>query len=218
MKQNSKLPFQTIGEEIANSILHGFGAFLAIVGLVLLVLRGNGYLGVAAAGAKTITSYVVFTGAMFCMFLASTLYHGIQHVEAKRILRILDHSAIYLFIAGSYTPFCLIGLKGAWGWAIFIAEWVLAAAGITLHAVNFRALKKVELIVYLLMGWAIVIATIPLVRSISHISLILLAAGGVAYTLGALFYRKREIRGTHVTWHAFVLVGAICHWLSIWWL
>jgi hemolysin III len=212
------LPYQTIGEEIANSILHGFGALLAVVGLVLLVLRGNGYLGFAAAGTKTVSSYVIFASAMLCMFLASTLYHGIQHVGAKRILRILDHSAIYLFIAGSYTPFCLIGLKGAWGWAIFGAEWALAAAGITLHAVNFRALKKVELIVYLLMGWAIVIATIPLVKAISHLSLILLAAGGAAYTLGALFYRKHETRGAHVAWHAFVLAGAICHWLSIWWL
>jgi hemolysin III len=212
------LPFQTLGEEIANAILHGLGALLAVAGLVLLVLRGNGYLGIAAGGAKTITSYVIFTAAMLCMFLASTMYHAIQHTGAKRILRILDHSAIYLFIAGSYTPFCLVGLQGALGWTICGAEWALAAAGITLHAVNYRPLKKLELVVYILMGWAIVIATVPLVRSISHLSLILLASGGAAYTLGALFYRKHETRGAHVTWHVFVLAGAVCHWLSIWWL
>ncbi|WP_010256171.1 PAQR family membrane homeostasis protein TrhA [Treponema primitia] len=212
------LPFQTLGEEIANAVLHGLGALLAVVGLVLLVLRGKGYLGIAAAETKTVVAYVIFTAAMICMFLASTLYHAVQHTGAKRILRILDHSAIYLFIAGSYTPFCLVGLKGAWGWAIFGAEWALAAAGISLHAVNYRPLKKLELVVYILMGWAIVIATVPLVRSISRLSLILLAAGGVAYTLGALFYRKHEVRGAHVTWHAFVLAGAFCHWLSIWWL
>jgi hemolysin III len=217
------LPFQTLGEEIANAILHGLGALLAVAGLVLLVLRGNGSLGagpgsVAAAGAKTITSYVIFTAAMLCMFLASTLYHAIQHTGTKRIFRVLDHSAIYFFIAGTYTPFCLVGLRGALGWAIFGAEWVLAAAGITLHAVNYRPLKKFELAVYILMGWAIVIATVPLVRAISLLSLILLAGGGAAYMLGAFFYRKHETRGAHVTWHVFVLAGAICHWLSIWWL
>jgi hemolysin III len=209
---------QTLGEEIANAILHGLGALLAVAGLVLLVLRGMGYLGIAAAGAKTIVSYIVFTAAMFCMFLASTLYHAIRHREAKRIFRILDHSAIYLFIAGSYTPFCLVGLRGALGWAIFGAEWALAAAGITLHAVNYRPLKKLELAVYILMGWTIVIATVPLAKSISQLSLILLAAGGAAYTLGALFYRRHGTRGAHVTWHVFVLAGACCHWLSIWWL
>jgi hemolysin III len=212
------LPFQTLGEEIANSVLHGLGALLAVAGLVLMVLRGNGYLDIDAAGAKTVAAYVIFTAAMLCMFLASTLYHAIQHKGAKRIFRILDHSAIYLFIAGSYTPYCLVGLQGALGWAIFGAEWALAAAGITLHAANYRPLKKLELAVYLLMGWAIVIATVPLVRSISRLSLVMLAAGGAAYTLGALFYRKHETRGAHVTWHVFVLAGAICHWLSIWWL
>ncbi|GHV32280.1 hemolysin III [Spirochaetia bacterium] len=217
------LPFQTLGEEIANAILHGFGAILAVAGLVLLVLRGSGYLGagpgsVAAAGAKTIVSYVIFTAAMLCMFLASTLYHAIQHTGAKRVFRILDHSAIYLFIAGSYTPYCLVGLQGAMGWAIVGAEWALAAAGITLHAVNYRPLKKLELVVYILMGWAIVIATVPLTRALSPLSLIFLAAGGAAYMLGVLFYRKRGTRGAHVTWHAFVLAGAACHWLSVWWL
>jgi hemolysin III len=210
------LPSRTLGEEIANAILHGLGALLSLAGFVLLLLRGTGRLGVAAAGAKTVTAYIIFTIAMFCMFLASTLYHAIQQVEAKRIFRILDHMAIYLFIAGSYTPFCLVGLKGAWGWAIFGAEWALAATGISLHGTNNRLFKKFELVVYILMGWAIVIAMVPLIRSISRLSIILLAAGGMAYTLGALFYRKHEIRGAHVTWHVFVLAGAICHWFSIW--
>jgi hemolysin III len=212
------LPFQTLGEETANAILHGLGALLSVAGLVLLLLRGMGCLGVAAAGAKTVTAYIIFTAAMFCMFLASALYHAIQHVGAKRVFRILDHAAIYLFIAGSYTPFCLVGLKGAWGWAIFGAEWALAAAGISLHAANNRLLKKFELMVYILMGWAIIIAMVPLIRSVSRLSIILLAAGGMAYTLGALFYRKHETRGAHVTWHVFVLAGAICHWLSVWWI
>jgi hemolysin III len=212
------LPFQTIGEEIANSILHGIGAMLAVAGLVLLVLRGNGYLGGVYGGATAVTAYVIFTAAMICMFLASTLYHAIQHAGTKRIFRIFDHSAIYLFIAGTYTPFCLLALKGAWGWAVFGAEWGLAILGIILYSVNFRFLKKIELVVYLLMGWAIVISVFPLVKAVSLPSLIFLGAGGVFYTMGTFWYRKHELRGAHVTWHVFVLAGAVCHYLSIWWL
>jgi hemolysin III len=210
------LPFQTLGEEIVNSVLHGFGALLAAVGLVLLVLKANGYLGNGAAGLMTVTAYVIFTAAMICMFLSSTLYHAIQHAGAKRIFRILDHSAIYIFIAGTYTPFCLLGFKGVWGWAIFGVEWALAITGVVLYALNCRALKKVELTVYILMGWAIVVGWVPLVRAIPPVSLVLLVAGGIAYSIGTLWYRKENRRGAHVTWHVFVLAGAICHWWSIW--
>jgi hemolysin III len=208
---------QTIGEEIANSILHGLGVMLAVAGLVLLVLRGSGRLG-GGGGAVAVTAYVIFTAAMICMFMASTLYHAIQHEGAKRIFRIFDHSAIYLFIAGTYTPFCLLALRGAWGWTIFGAEWGLAALGIVLYATNCKFLKKIELIVYLLMGWAIVASVVPLVKAISRPSLIFLAAGGFFYTMGTFFYRKHQLRGAHVTWHVFVLAGAICHYWSIWWI
>lgn len=213
---SAALPFQTLGEEIANSILHGFGALLAAAGLVLLVLKANGHLGNGAGGALTLSAYIVFTAAMIGMFLSSTLYHAIQHVGAKRILRILDHSAIYIFIAGTYTPFCLLGLKGAWGWTIFGLEWALAITGVVLYAINCRVLKKVELVVYILMGWVIVIGWVPLIRAIPPISIVLLIAGGVAYSLGTLWYRRKNQRGAHVTWHVFVLAGAICHWWSIW--
>jgi hemolysin III len=212
------LPFQTPGEEIANSILHGIGSLLAIAGLVLLVLRGIGYLGGNGGGALPITAFVIFTATMITMFLASTLYHAIQHEGAKRVFRILDHSAIYLLIAGTYTPFCLVGLKSAWGWTLFGIEWALALTGITLYAVNCKILKKIELGVYITMGWAIVISIFPLARSIPLASLILLGAGGLAYTLGTLWYRKPQKRGTHVTWHVFVLAGAVLHWWAIWFL
>jgi hemolysin III len=214
--QAAALPLQTLGEEIANAILHGFGAMLAVAGMVLLVLRAGGYLGSAGGGAKAVTAYAIFTAAMICMFLASTLYHAVQHVEAKRILRIFDHSAIYLFIAGTYTPFCLLALKGAWGWAIFGTEWGLAVLGIVLYSVNCRFLKKVELAVYILMGWAILAGSIPLVKAISPLALILLLCGGVFYTMGTFWYRKPRLRGAHVTWHVFVLAGAICHYWSVW--
>ncbi|MDR2402705.1 MAG: hemolysin III family protein [Spirochaetaceae bacterium] len=209
------LPFQTPGEEIANSALHGLGTLLSVAGLVLLVLRAGSYLRGNGGGAA-VTAYVIFTSTMISMFLASTLYHAIQHEGAKRVFRVLDHAAIYLLIAGTYTPLCLLGLRGPWGWTFFGLEWALAAAGITLYAVNVKFLKKAELIVYILMGWAILAAWIPLFRTLPLISLILLAAGGAAYTLGTLWYSKPQRRGAHVIWHVFVLAGAVCHWWSIW--
>ena len=210
------LPFQTPGEEIANSILHGIGALLAVAGLVLLVLRAWGAIGGNGGGTPAVTAYVIFAAAMIAMFLASTLYHAIQHEGAKRVFRVIDHSAIYLLIAGTYTPLCVLALQGALGWVFLAVEWGLAIAGITLYAVSWKFIKKAELVVYILMGWAIVIGWIPLIKVIPLTSQILLIAGGVAYTLGTLWYRKPQRRGSHVTWHVFVLAGTVCHWLSIW--
>ena len=212
------LPFYTIGEEIANAILHGIGTLAAIAGLVLLNLKTRGLFGGPRGGRLDITAALLFTAAMTGMFLISTLYHAIQHRGAKQILRILDHSVIYLFIAGTYTPLCLSGLKGAWGWSLFAVEWSLAALGITLYVIGNKALKKIEVAAYILMGWVIVIGFVPLVRSVPLITIILLLAGGVAYTMGTIWYRKKHIRGTHIVWHGFVLLGTVCHWLSIWFL
>ncbi|MDR1238943.1 MAG: hemolysin III family protein [Treponema sp.] len=211
------LPFQTPGEEIANSILHGLGVLLAIAGLVLLTIRVNGHLG-GRGGGLALVSCVIFAAAMTAMFLASTLYHAIQSRGAKRILRIIDHSAIYLLIAGTYTPFSLLGFRGALGWVYFGIEWALAAAGISLYAANVKFIKKIELAVYILMGWAIIIGAFRLYQSIPLASLIFLAAGGIAYTLGTIWYSKPNRRGTHVVWHVFVLAGAVLHWWAVWFL
>jgi hemolysin III len=212
----SPLPFQTPGEEIANSILHGIGAGLAIAGLVLLVLRANGYLGGSGGGAIAVTAYVLFTACMISMFLASTLYHAITHEGAKRVFRVLDHSAIYLLIAGTYTPFCLLALKGTLGLVFFCFEWACAVAGITLYSANSKFLKKAELAVYILMGWLIVFGAPRLARVIPLPSIIFLFGGGLAYTLGVVWYVQNARRGSHVVWHVFVLIGALCHWFSIW--
>jgi hemolysin III len=212
----SPLPFQTPGEEIANSILHGLGVLLAVAGLILLVFRAKGYLEGRGGDALVITAYIIFTVTMISMFLASTLYHAIQHEKAKRVLRILDHSAIYLLIAGTYTPFCFIGLKGPLGWLFFSIEWGVAIAGITFYATNCRFIKKAELWVYIAMGWAIVAGWFRLISTVPFSSLLMLMIGGIAYTLGTLWYSKPTRRGTHVIWHIFVLAGAICHWWSIW--
>jgi hemolysin III len=210
------LPFQTPGEEIANGILHGLGALLAIAGLVLLVLRAQGYLGGSGGGTVAIWSYSIFMAAMITMFLISTLYHAIQHEGAKRVFRIFDHSAIYLLIAGTYTPFCLLALNGPWGLICFGVEWALAITGIILHAVNCKVLRKLERGVYIGMGWAVVFLGPRLVEAIPFSSFTLLVAGGLAYTLGVIWYSKPTRRGAHVIWHVFVLAGAIGHWWSIW--
>jgi hemolysin III len=211
----SALPFQTPGEEIANAILHGLGMLLAAAGLVLLCARGNGALGGAGGGALAITSYVIFTATMILMFLASTLYHAIAAEGAKRTFRIIDHSAIYVLIAGTYTPFSLLGFKGASGWVYFGIEWGLAALGVSLYSSNVKFIKKVELAVYILMSWAIALGFFRLFQSIPRISAVFLIAGGVAYTLGTVWYSRKNRRGAHVVWHAFVLAGAVLHWFSV---
>jgi hemolysin III len=210
------LPFQTPGEEIANAVSHGAGVLLAVTGLVLLVLQGQGYFNIERTNPLKVLSSLIFMITMISMFLTSTLYHAIPYEKAKRIFRILDHSAIYIFIAGSYTPFCLLGIKGTLGWVCFGIEWILAAIGILLYSLNCRFFKKAELAVYLLMGWAIVVSWFRLVSAIPVASLILLVSGGIAYTLGTLWYAKPTRRGAHVIWHIFVLIGAIGHWWSIW--
>jgi hemolysin III len=155
---------------------------------------------------------------MIAMFLASTLYHAIQAEGAKRVFRIIDHAAIYLLIAGTYTPLSLLGFRGALGWVYFGLEWTLAAAGICLYAANVRIIKKIELAVYILMGWAVIAGIGPLFRSIPRPSAVFLIAGGAAYTLGTIWYSKPNRRGTHVIWHVFVLAGAILHWWAVWFL
>ncbi|MDR0785883.1 MAG: hemolysin III family protein [Treponema sp.] len=210
------LPFQTPGEEIANSILHGLGGGLSIAGLALLLARANGLIGGGGGGVLAVTAYTMFTATMLSMFLASTLYHAISHEGAKRVFRVLDHSAIYLLIAGTYTPFCLLAIPGALGWTFFACEWVLAATGITLFSADVKAVKKVEVFIYILMGWAIVFSASRLLRAVSALSVAFLFAGGLAYTIGAFFYAQKNRRGSHVVWHIFVLAGAFCHWESVW--
>jgi len=202
------LPFQTPGEETANAILHGVGIALAAVGLALLARRGDG------PGATA--CYAAFSGTLISMFLASTLYHALPGERVKRVFQVLDHASVYLLIAGTYTPFSLLGLGGAWGWAYFGAAWALAVAGAALYALNCRPLIRVELAVYLVMGWAIAAALPRLYARIPRSSFALLAAGGAAYTLGTFWYRRRHRRLSHVIWHVHVIAGAACHWLALW--
>ena len=212
----ANLPLYTIREEIANSILHGIGTMGAVAGLVLLSLKTLGFLGAERARNLDILAAILFAATMIGMYLISTLYHAVQHDSAKRVLRKLDHSLVFIFIAGTYTPLCLSGLRGAWGWSLFGVEWALALLGIFLNILDFKSLRKIELAAYIMMGWVIIVGCVPLVRSVPTQSIILLIAGGVAYTLGTIWYRKKSIRFTHVIWHVFVLAGTVCHWFAIW--
>lgn len=209
-KKLPPLPFQTPGEEIANAVIHGIGALLSVAALTLLVLRGS--------DSWAVVSFAIYGASLILLFAASTLYHALTHEGAKRVFQVFDHGAIYLLIAGTYTPFCLVPLRGAWGWTLFGIEWGLAILGITLYAVGVKALKKIEVAVYILMGWCIVVGWTPLYRSVSGATLFWLIAGGVFYTAGTFWYRQKIKRGTHVTWHVFVLAGAVAHFWAIWFL
>jgi len=210
------LPFQTPGEEIANSILHGMGILLAIAGLVLLAVRSKGYLGGTVKDSGAIACYMIYSAMLVLMFFASTLYHAIQHEGAKRVFQILDHSAVYLLIAGTYTPFSLLGLGGAWGWTYFGIEWALAITGLVLYSANWKPIRRSELAVYILMGWAIVFGLFRLRSRIPPLSFLFLLIGGVIYTMGTFWYRRRHRRVSHVIWHIHVVSAATCHWLSLW--
>ena len=200
----------TTAEELANSLTHGLGLLLALVGLVVLV--------VAAAlhgGTVQIVACAVFGASLVLLYTSSTLYHSVQAPRAKRLLRTLDHSAIFLLIAGTYTPFTLVTLRGPWGWSLFAVVWSLAAAGITLRLVLRRRPTALFLSLYLAMGWCVVVAARPLFAAVGPPGVALLAAGGLAYSLGVPFYVWRRLPYHHAVWHLFVLAGSAFHYAAV---
>lgn len=194
-------------EELVNSITHGLGALLSVVALTLMVVVAN--------DAFEMTSAIVYGSSMVILFLASTLYHSVTHTPAKNVLKLLDHCAIYLLIAGTYTPFMLISLKGAWGYSILSVVWTLAVIGIYFKLVYKQRFPKISLVTYLAMGWLIIIAAPQMIANVATGGLILLASGGAAYSLGAVFYAFKKIPFNHAIWHVFVLAGSVCHFLAI---
>lgn len=200
----------TVINEIANSVTHGIGALLAIAGLVLLVV-----FAVIYGNAWHIVSVSIYGSTLVLLYLSSTLYHAIQAPETKRILRIIDHSAIYLLIAGTYTPFTLVTLQGTRGWVMFGIIWGLALLGILYKVFFINRHVVISTLFYLIMGWMIVFSISDLYRGLSTGGLILLGAGGLSYTLGMIFYAARERLLMHAVWHLFVLGGSICHFFAI---
>ncbi len=198
-------------EEVANAISHGAGLILGIVGLVLLLVKAVDQ----QADALTITSMSIYGGSMIALFLASTLYHAIPYQRAKRWLKTFDHCAIYLLIAGSYTPFLLVSLRTPLAVGLMIVIWSLALIGILMKIAFVYRFKKLSLVTYLTMGWLSLIVIYQLAIHLEVGGLTLLAAGGLIYSLGVIFYVAKRIPYNHAIWHAFVLAGCACHFLAI---
>jgi len=203
-------PKMSVGEEIANSVTHGVGALLSLAGMAILILRGAMY-----GTAIHVVSFAIYGTSLFLLHLSSTLYHGLHAPRAKRVFWVFDHAAIYLLIAGTYTPFMLISLWGAWGLTLMIAVWALAIIGILLASVFIGRFRKFALALYLVMGWLIILASRELWFNVPHEALVFVAAGGLSYTLGVVFYCWKRMPYSHMIWHLFVLGGSACHYFAI---
>ncbi len=197
-------------EEIAHSIIHGIGVILAFVGLGMLIEHAAVF-----GSVRHVVSCGIYGATLILLYISSTLYHSIQNQQAKSVLRVLDHSSIYLLIAGSYTPFTLVSLQGVWGWSLFGFVWGLAMFGIVLQLTPLRRLSSLRLILYLTMGWAAVFAIKPLAASIPANALVLLVAGGVTYTTGIIFYLWEGLPYHHAIWHVFVLAGSVLQFFAV---
>jgi hemolysin III len=197
-------------EEIANAITHGIGLLLSIAGfvvlLVLAALRGTAWHIVACS---------IYGATLICLYAASTLYHAVISRRVKRALRIFDHSAIYLLIAGTYTPFLLVSLRGPWGWSLFGVIWGLALAGVLFKFWFVERFAILSTAVYIAMGWLVVIAAKPVITHLRLTAIIWLLAGGLAYTGGVIFFAAKRIPYSHAIWHLFVLAGSSCHYFAV---
>lgn len=198
------------GEEITNAILHGIGAGLAIAALVILIVFAS-----IKGDARYVVSYTIYGSTLVLLYIASTLYHSFPRGRTKDLFEIFDHSAIYLLIAGSYTPLALVALKGPLGWTIFGIVWGLSVVGIIFKVFWVKKFVILSTVLYILMGWLIIIAIKPIMNVLNTTSLVFLVVGGVLYTAGTVFYIWRSIRYHHAIWHLFVLGGSICHFFTM---
>jgi hemolysin III len=200
------------GEEIANSLSHGIGLVLAIIATPILI--------VAASRSGTMWNIVgvaVFATSMIVLYFASTLYHALRNERAKRFFRMLDHGAIFFLIAGTYTPFTLGILRGPWGWTLFGLVWGLAIVGLTMKAIFGTRYSWLSVVLYLTMGWLVVIAAPEVVHRVPLSGLAWIIAGGIAYTGGVGFYAAHRVRYAHFAWHLFVIAGTVCHFFAVLW-
>ncbi len=209
-------PLYTLGEEIANAITHGVGAGLSIAALVLLIVRAVGRAPAGCVGPYAV-GYTIFGFSLFLLYLISTLYHALPPSKGKRVFARLDHSAIFFLIAGSYTAFCLGPIYGSAGWWLFGTIWGLAVVGIVAYCVYEKRARTFTLILYLVMGWFIVLVARQLAAVVPHISIVMLVSGGLSYTVGVAFFVMKKIRYMHSIWHLFVLGGSILHFFALYW-
>ena len=202
----------SLGEEIANSVTHGVGALASVAALPILVV-----VAVSRGDPWQVVGGAIFGATLIMLYVASTLYHALPHPRAKRVFRVLDHSAIYLLIAGTYTPFALGALRGPWGWALLGAVWTLAALGITAKATLGFRFPRLSTAVYVAMGWLALIAVQPLLARVGVAGLMWLLAGGLCYTAGVVFFAWERLRYGHMVWHLFVAAGSVCHFFAVLW-
>jgi hemolysin III len=202
---------QSRGEELANSLSHGFGLIAALVASPFLVLHA-----VRQGDAGFMVGASIFAATMVLLYMASTLYHALPVGRAKRVFRVIEHSAIFLLIAGTYTPFTLGVLRGTWGWTLLGLVWGIAVTGVVLKALNRLTHPIITTSLYLLMGWLIVIAVEPLSEHVPAAGLLWLVAGGLAYTVGVIFFAlDSRLRYGHFIWHLFVMAGTACHYFAV---
>jgi len=199
-------------EEIANTISHGLGLVLALVALPVLVFSA-----MRAGDLRFLVGVSVFGATMVLLYLASTLYHSTTHDAAKQMFRLFDHTAIFLLIAGTYTPFALGVLRGPWGWSMLAAVWTLAIVGIVLKVIARTRHSRISIVLYVVMGWMAVVAVKPMFALIPMPGILLIFAGGIAYTAGLAFFAAHRIRYNHFIWHLFVIAGTICHFFAVLW-
>jgi hemolysin III len=202
----------TVREEIANSISHGLGLVLAVIALPILIVSA-----VRAGSTHFTVGASVFGATMILLYLASTLYHSITHETAKRFCRLFDHSAIFLLIAGTYTPFTLGVLRGAWGWTLLVIIWCLAIAGIVIKAMPRTRHSWISMVLYVVMGWLAIVAIKPIWTLVPLPGILLVFAGGVAYTGGLVFFAAPRLRYAHFIWHLCVIAGTTCHFFAVLW-
>jgi hemolysin III len=201
---------QSLGEEIANSVSHGLGLAIALIAAPFLLVAASGQ-----AGSAFLVGTSIFVATMLLLYLGSTLYHAWPQTRLKCVLQVVDHSAIFLLIAGTYSPFTLGPLRGLWGWTIFGLIWSLAIFGVILKLKGGVRRPKLSLSLYLGMGWLILVVVRPLASAVPLETLIWLFGGGVAYTGGVIFFVNERVRYNHFVWHLFVLAGTICHYCAI---
>jgi hemolysin III len=198
-----------LSDILANAITHGVGAAFALAGGVCLIVAS------ARGSAWLIVSCSIYATTLFLVYLCSTLYHSLVRTRARHVFHVLDHSAIYLLIAGTYTPFTLVSMRGPAGWTLFGVVWGLAIAGVVFKSLAVGRFPAASATVYLLMGWCIVFAIRPLLHAISWHGMIWLGAGGLAYTLGIVFFANDRLHFFHALWHIFVLAGSVAHYLAV---
>lgn len=210
MKDHAITTGYSLKEEIAHSVTHGIGVLLSVIGLAVLVVYSSQY-----GDAWHVVSSGIYGATLIVLYTSSTLYHAVTLPDLKRFLQKLDHAAIFLLIAGTYTPFTLVNLRGGWGWTLFGIVWSIAIAGMVMELIVKKRYKRISIGLYLGLGWLVMIAIEPMISNVEMGGLILLLVGGLFYSLGVIFYVWKTLVYHHAIWHLFVLAGSACHFFAV---